>query len=374
MSDERLLETFLDLVRIYSPSRRESGVASYCARELSALGFEVDFDDAAFVTGSDTGNLIARLPGTGTGSERRRLVLSAHMDCVEPCEGVSPAIRRGAVFSDGTTVLGADDKVGIAVILECVRRRCESSAARPDLQVVLTVQEEVGLHGAKALAPERVSGADLCLVLDAEGPPGGIIVAAPTHYTFVATFEGRSAHAGVAPEHGVNAIALASRAVDRMRLGRLDDVTTANVGSIAGGSATNVVPSLVTMTGECRSLDRPRVEALRAEMDQTMREAAASGGGRADIAWTLEYESFAVAEDDPSTALLGEACADVGLEPLLLRTGGGSDANIFSALGVPTLAISCGMQNVHSVEESIELEDLHALAALIDSVIARLAV
>lgn len=369
MSDQRLLGTFLDLLRIDSPAGEEAGVAAYCANTLGALGFRVRTDAADVATGSNTGNVIAELAGTSG----RKLVLCAHMDCVEPCRGVRPVVRDGAVSSGGPTVLGADDKVGIAVIIESVRRACEASSPRPDLHVMLTVQEEVGLRGAKALSSADLEGTDLCLVLDAEGALGGLIVAAPTHYTFVATFAGRSAHAGVAPERGINAIALAARAIDVMELGRLDEMTTANVGSIQGGSATNVVPSLVTVTGECRSLERTRVEALRAAMDGAMRDAAAAGGGRVDVEWTLEYESFAVAEDDPAVTILRAACADVGLEPVLLHTGGGSDANVIATLGVPTLAVSCGMRDVHSVDETMRVDDLSTLAGLTDAVIARMA-
>jgi len=291
MSDERLLETFLDLVRVDSPSGEEGRVAEYCADALTALGFDVRFDDSAATTGSNTGNLIAERGGT----VGRTLVLSAHMDCVEPCRGVAPVVRDGAVFSAGDTVLGADDKAGIAVIIESCRRACESDAPLPTIRVILSVKEEVGLHGAKSLSAGDLEGVDLCLVLDAEGEPGGIVVGAPTHYTFVATFEGLAAHAGVAPEQGISAVSLAARAIDAMRLGRLDELTTANVGSIHGGSATNVVTPAVTITGECRSLDRSRVEALKAEMEAIMRESAEEGGGCLKIEWTREYESFALA-------------------------------------------------------------------------------
>ncbi|MDY0088344.1 MAG: M20/M25/M40 family metallo-hydrolase, partial [Coriobacteriia bacterium] len=237
MSTERLISRFLDLVRIDSPSGEEAAVAHHCATALEAMGFAVCTDDTMAVTGSDTGNLIAELPGTVAGAPV--LLLSAHLDCVEPCRGVEPVVRDGVVFSAGETVLGADDKAGIAAIFEALERVLADEAPRGDIRVVLTVGEERGLRGAKALDPASAA-ADLCLVLDADGEPGGIVTAAPTHYTFVAEFTGTAAHAGVEPEAGRSALVMAAAAIDAMVLGRLDEHTTANVGTISGGTATNV--------------------------------------------------------------------------------------------------------------------------------------
>ncbi len=364
----RLLETFLDLVRIESPSGHEASCASYCADALRSAGCTVRFDESARVTGSDGGNLIAELPGTVPAT----LVLSAHFDTVQPCTGVEPVVADGVVYSAGPTILGADDKAGLAAAIECVRRFAAGGAPRPTLRCVFTVQEEVGLVGAKALDPAHASG-DLCLVLDAAGSPGGIVVAAPTHYTFDAHFIGRAAHAGVSPEMGVSAIAIAADAIARMELGRLDDITTANIGTIAGGAATNVVAGRCDVTGECRSLERERVESLRAQMDATMRAAAADAGGQVEITWNLEYEGFRVDVDDPLAVLVERACRDVGLEPAMFTTGGGSDANILARSGVPVLALSCGMAGVHGTDEHITLEDLNALADLCCAVASRLA-
>lgn len=367
MSD-RLLSTFLDLVRIDSPSTREAACAQYCARELESAGCKVRFDDSAERTGSDTGNLIAELPGTSGGV----LVLSAHMDVVEPCTGVEPVVRDGLIFSAGDTVLGGDDKAGLASAIEVVRRLAEGGGEYPTIRCVFTVQEEIGLRGAKELSPQDTQ-ADLCLVLDADGAPGGIVTAAPTHYTFRAVLMGRASHAGVAPERGVSAIKIAADAVSRMVLGRLDESTTANVGSVHGGNATNVVPAHVEMTGECRSLDRERVEAVRSHMDAAMREAAAEAGGAVELQWTLEYEGFAIPDDHPTVEVVRLACVDAGVQPKTFRTGGGSDANVIAALGTPTLALSCGMTGVHGTEEEIAVADIESLTRLVEAVARRLA-
>lgn len=356
-ADERLLATFLDLVRIDSPSKRESACAAYCAAALEAAGCSVRFDNSAEKTGSDTGNLIAEFPGTAPGT----LVLSAHLDCVQPCEGVEPVIAGGIVTSAGETVLGADDKAGLAAAIECVRRLGERDGARPTVRCIFTVQEECGLCGAKALAPTEVAG-DVCLVLDADGTPGGIVTGAPTHYTFTAEFIGRASHAGVQPEAGVSAILMAADAIKRMPAGRIDERTTANVGTVEGGTATNVIAGRCRLTGECRSRDRATVESVKAQMDAAMKTAASEAGGSVEIEWTLEYEGFDVDPADPMLGAVSDACTAAGAQVRLYATGGGSDANIFAAKGVPTFALSCGMQGVHGTDEQIAVADLETLA------------
>lgn len=368
MDGARLLETFLDLVRIDSPTGSEGAVAQYCAHALVSAGCAVRFDDSAGATGSDTGNLIAVLPGTVPVT----LGLSAHMDCVEPCRGVDPRVVDGVIVSAGETVLGADDKVGLAAVIEAIRSLAESGLPHPEIKALFTVQEEIGLRGAKELTRADAE-CDLCLVLDADGAPGGIVVGAPTHHTFTARFDGKAAHAGVRPEAGISAIRMAAAAICGMELGRLDDHTTANVGSIRTDGATNIVAARCEVTGECRSLDRARVEAVRAEMDGAMKAAAAEHGGSVDIVWTREYEGFSAGEDDPAVRFVSAACDDAGLTPRLYTTGGGSDANVLAALGVDTLALACGMSGVHGCDESLAISDMESLTALVIAVARRMA-
>lgn len=365
----RVLDTFLDLVRIDSPTGREQRVARYLAEALTATGAEVRIDDSAVMTGSDTGNLLVRLPGTAPGAV---VALSAHMDCVQPCEGVEPVVTDGVVRSAGATVLGGDDKIGCAAIVETFRRLADSDAPRPEVRALFTVAEERGLLGAKSLDPAECV-ADLCLVLDADGAVGGIVTAAPTHYTFTATFTGRAAHAGVEPEAGVSAIGLAASAVGAMELGRLDEHTTANIGTIVGGSATNVVASRCDVTGECRSLVRERVEAVREAMDAALTRAASLGGGSVEVTWTLEYEGFAAADDAPAVTLVEDACRAIGIVPRRFATGGGSDANVLAAHGMPTLVLSSGMRKVHSVDEEVEVAELERLVDLLVTIVHRAA-
>ena len=368
MSDERLLETFLDLVRIDSPSGKEAVCAAHCARILESLGFAVRFDDSASVTGSDVGNLIAERPGQLPAV----FALSAHLDCVDPCCGVIPRIEDGIVISAGETILGADDKSGLAASLETFRRLVELGVPLPTLKAIFTVQEERGLVGAKHLDPTDAA-CDLCLVLDAEGRPGAIVVAAPTHYTFVAEFEGKASHAGVAHELGVSAIRMATDAISRMQLGRLDDATTANIGSVHGGTATNVIAAHCEVRGECRSLDPERVEAVKAAMHEALVAAARVAGGNVEIAWKREYVGFRFSPDHPLVQLVSAACRDAGIEPSTFNTGGGSDANVLAGMGVPALALACGMQGVHGTSEQIAVADLVAMTEICVATCLRLA-
>ncbi len=357
----RVLETFLDLARIPSPTGQESAVAGYVADALRRAGCEVRFDDTCAATGADTGNLIGTVPGTLSGGV---LAFSAHMDCVQPCEGVEPVVTGGVIRSAGETILGGDDKVGLAAIVEAVTRLAEQGVEHRSLKLLLTVSEEEGLLGAKALSAEDATS-ELCLVLDADGPVGGIVVGAPSHHTFAATFHGRAAHAGVEPEKGVSAIAMAADAISRMELGRLDGRTTANIGTIAGGSATNVVAPSCSLTGECRSLDAGRALAVRERMDSAMREAAKAAGGTVTVEWDHAYDSFTVPVDSPAVRLVMRACEVIGVEPHTYTTGGGSDANVFATHGVPTLVLGTGMTNVHSTDEELKVIELERLADLL---------
>jgi tripeptide aminopeptidase len=362
-----VLETFLEAVGIDSPSGEEAEFARWCERRLRAVGCSVRSDDSASRSGSDSGNLIAELPGAADGLT---VVLSAHLDTVMPGRGIRPVVEDGVVRSSGDTILAADDKAGVAALLEALERIAETGAVTAPVRVLLTTGEELGLQGAKALSAEDCAG-DLCLVLDAHGSVGGLVGASPTQYTFRAEFIGVPAHAGVEPEKGVSAIVMAANAICRMRLGRLDEATTANVGEIHGGTATNVVTASCVMRGECRSLDAGAAEALRREMDGAMEAAASASGGAVRVEWSMEYPGFAFAPDDPLVALVADACREAGVEPRVFSTGGGSDANVLAAKGLPSIVLSCGMTDVHGTSESIAVADLVSLADLIAAVLAR---
>lgn len=363
----RVLDTFLESVRIDSPSGEEARFGLWCADRLQRLGFSVRFDATADLAGSDSGNLIAERAGEASGPT---VVLSAHLDTVGPGRGIVPVVSGGVVRSSGDTVLGADDKAGVSAILDALERLSECGTPTAPVRVLLSTGEEIGLHGAKAMDPADCAG-DMCLVLDAHGAVGGVVTAAPTQYTFTAEFVGKPAHAGVEPERGVSAVAMAADAIARMHIGRIDAETTANVGEIHGGSATNVITASVRVRGECRSLDREKVERVRAEMDAAMRAAAGTFGGSVEIGWVLEYEGYRLDMTDPALELVCDALRATGREPELFPTGGGSDANVYAARGLTSIVLGCGMTDVHGTDEYIEVADLEALSALVAEVLAR---
>lgn len=365
MNPIRLLDLFCEIVRIESPSRHEAAMAARCADELRGLGFSVRFDDSAAQTGADTGNLVAHLPGTAPG----HVVLSAHMDTVQPCAGIEPVVEDGVVRSAGDTILSADDKAGVAAILEGVRSVVEEGAPRPDVTVLLTTCEELHLLGSGALAPDALPAGAPCYVLDADGAPGTVITGAPCHWTLEAVFAGRASHAGVVPEAGISAIQMAAAAIEAMPLGRLDEATTANIGVIAGGRETNVVPEACTLRGECRSLYPDRAEVQKAAMTVALEQAAARFGGSVDIDWTFSYGAVLYDEDDALVQTAARAARAAGLEPCFRHDGGGSDANVLAARGVRAVTLGVGMAAFHSPEEHISVADLEGTARLVEALV-----
>lgn len=367
MQPNRLLDLFLELVCIESPSRREAAMAARCERELRDLGFDVRFDGSAALTGSETGNLIAHLPGTAVG----HVVLSAHLDTVEPCADIRPVVEGGIVRSAGDTILSADDKAGVAAVLEALRSIVDSGEARPDVTVVLTTCEELSLLGSSALSVDELPAAAPFYVFDADGAPGTIVLGAPCHYTLRAEFTGRAAHAGVEPEAGASAIRMAAAAIERMELGRLDEATTANIGLIEGGREVNVVADCCTLAGECRSLHPERAETVRAAMTEALEQAAARFGGTVAADWRLDYGAVLYAEDDPLVQGVVEAARAAGLKPRFHCSGGGADANALAFRGVRAITLGIGMTGFHSVDEHISVADLEGTARLAEELVRR---
>jgi tripeptide aminopeptidase len=378
MNPERLLNTFLELVRIDSPSLQEGAVAAYCKTALEQAGCTVRFDDSAARTGSNTGNLIATLPArAGQGDKTSgtlapspsvplapsALFFSAHMDTVTPAEGIEPVVANGVITSAGETVLGGDDKAGVAAIIELVRVLAEGTMPHPEIGILLSVGEEIGLLGAREMTLEGFNG-EPCFVLDANGSPGVVIVGAPYHYLFTATFTGKAAHAGIEPEKGTSAIVLASEAIAAMGLGRLDEHTTANVGTITGGSAFNIVAGSCVVTGETRALDKQRVDEVNAQITAACTEAVQGTEGSVSIEWEEEYRGFRTDENDPLVQHVLGAARSLGLPAQVALTGGGSDANVFAEKGLRPLVLGTGMTDVHSPNESLAIKDLEDLARL----------
>lgn len=344
---DRFLADFLELVRIPSPSGKEREVAKAVKAKLEALGLIVEEDEAMKAFGGEQGNLIVKVPGNVDSAEP--LFFNAHLDTVVPCENVNPIVEGDKVRSDGTTILGADNKAGVCVLLEFLRVLKEDGIKHGPIEIVFTVAEEVGLLGAKHLDYSRIS-AKVGFVLDSGPPVNKVIVQAPSQKNLRAIVKGKAAHAGVSPEKGINAIQLAARAIAGMRLGRIDHETTANIGVIKGGLATNIVPEEVEIWGEARSHDPRKLDEQIAHMVALLENEAKKGGGNAEIEVTEVYRSFKVTEDDQPAKLIKAALAKMGLEPQWEITGGGSDANIFNAHGIKCVIICCGEESPHSPE------------------------
>lgn len=367
IQEQRLLQTVLDLVQIDSESRNERGVADYVTAKLQSLGYEVKEDDAGMQINGNAGNVIAYHAGTGIG---KSVLFCAHMDTVVPGNGVKPVVADGVVRSDGTTVLGGDDKAGIAAVLEALEAVKEAETAHGPIQIVFTVAEEVGLLGAKYLALEELHPVDAAFFFDSDGMPNQICVASPYHIDITATFHGKASHAGVEPEKGISAVQMAAKAIAAMQLGRLDEETTANIGIIQGGTATNVVAGETIIYGEARSLVKGKVEQQIAHMKMCCETAAKECGGTVDVQVEECYAAISLDENSTTVQLAKAAIQRIGMEPQMVKSGGGSDANVFCGKGIPATNIGCGMTNVHSVQEYLNLAELKAASEFILAVIA----
>ncbi len=367
MKEERLLQTILELVQIDSESKNERGVADYVIGKLQTLGYDVREDDAAAQTGGNAGNIIAYHAGNGTGAS---VLFCAHMDTVGPGNGVKPIVEDGMVRSDGTTILGGDDKTGIAAILEALEIIREEQIEHGPIQVVFTAAEEIGLLGAKALDINNLQPIDAAFFFDSSGMPDEICVASPYHIDLTATFHGKASHAGVEPEKGVSAVVMAANAISAMQLGRLDEETTANIGIIQGGTATNVVAGEAVIYGEARSLVQEKVEAQIAHMKQCCEQAAAQAGGTVNVDIHVCYAAIALDENTTTVQLAKKAIERLGMTPKLVKSGGGSDANVFCGKGIPATNIGCGMHKVHSVEEYLTIAEVAAAAEFVLAVAA----
>ena len=367
---QRMLDTFLRLAAIDSVSREEGAVVAAVRRELEAAGCAVAEDGAAYGIGGQAGNLIARLPGH---SAAPALLLNAHVDTVEPGRGIKPQVSATRIASDGTTILGADDKAGVACIIEVVRALDEDNLAHAPLEIVLTVSEEIGLLGAKQLDYSRIT-ARTGFVLDGDGPVGAITVSAPSHDSIRATITGRAAHAGVAPEKGINAIKIAADAITGMRVGRIDEETTANVGTISGGRASNIVPDRVEIVAEARSRDAAKLRRQTRHMVGRLKRAAQKSGGECAVEVNREYEAYNLPEDEAPVSVAAAAMRSLGIEPRFQATGGGSDSNIFNAHGIRTAVLSIGFDEPHATSEWLDIEQLELAARLVLTIAQRASV
>jgi tripeptide aminopeptidase len=354
--ESNVVKTFMELVAIDSESFAERKMADYISDRLRTAGWRCEEDDAGTKIGGNAGNIYACLPGYQNSDG---LVMIAHMDRVKPGNQVKASIRDGLIVSDGTTVLGADDAVGIAVMLE-IADYIKQNNCFTSLELVFTVAEEVGIKGAKYFDMDKIH-ARHGYTFDADGPVGTAVVAAPTHVQFVANVVGKAAHAGIAPEKGINAIKIVSHAIAEMKIGRVSDFTTSNVGTVAGGVATNIIPAGVEIKGEVRSHNEHELEENLAHIMEQLDKACRRFDGHFTMERETAYLSFKMDDNSETVRLFHEACR---CEEIAFRTawsGGGSDANIFNAHGKEILNLGSAFQKIHSVDECMAISDLENL-------------
>ena len=359
INEQRLVEHFCNLVKIDSESRNEKAIAEALAEQLGELGFEVH--KLAVPTEVSNGfNIYARLDGTLPGST----VFSCHMDTVTPGIGIEPIIEDGIIRSKGNTILGGDDKSGIAAIMEAVRCIQAEGQAHKTIEIAFTVFEEGGLFGSLNFDMSYIQS-EHAIVLDTGGPIGTIVNAAPGQQKVTATIKGRPAHAGLAPEEGISAIQVAADAITKMNLLRIDEETTANVGIVEGGQATNIVMPELKVVAEARSLNGEKLTAQVEHMISTFEASAKQFGAEVEIESTRAYDAFVIADDHPHILSIKSAFEKLGVTANTKRTGGGSDANNFNAKGLTTVNLSTGMAKVHTTEEYIAVKDMVSITEFV---------
>ncbi|MCJ7617371.1 MAG: M20/M25/M40 family metallo-hydrolase [Desulfobacterales bacterium] len=358
---DRLMETFTHLVGIDSVSKEEGPICLELRGIFESMGAETFVDTAGEKTGSNTGNLIARFKGN---IKCPPLLLNAHMDTVNPGKGISVIFKDGTFTSDGTTILGADDKSAIAIIIETIRILQENNLEYGPIEIVLTICEEIGLLGAKHLDYSLIT-ADYGYALDATDTEG-IVTRAPAANRIGFKVHGKDAHAGAAPEKGINAIWLASKAIAALDIGRIDHETTCNIGIIEGGIATNIVPNMVLVKGEARSHDKAKlskitdkiVSSFKNVIDNYKKSAPSDELPCLEIFIENDFSLTNIPDDNSVVSFACKAAENIGRNLVSKTSGGGSDANIFFEKGITVGVLGTGMKDMHTVRESVKLDDM----------------
>jgi tripeptide aminopeptidase len=362
-----VLPLFTELAALPSPPGEERAVADAVVRYLRDLGLHVDEDDSGSRIGSTMGNLLARLePTTGGGIP---IFLCAHLDTVPPAGPIDPVVEDGVVRNAAGTILGADNKAAVAVMLEAARVLLVENRPHAGVELLFTPKEEVGLVGAYAFDHERLR-ARIGYVYDMAAPIGTIILAAPSARKLTIRFHGRAAHSGMYPEEGRSAIAAAARAIADMRLGRLDDETTANVGIIRGGSARNIVPEWCELEAEARSLDDAKVVEVVQEILDVCTFAAGVAECEVETEVQGDYRAYRFSRGDLPVRLAAAALQRAGYEPRYETTGGAADANVFNERGLACVNLANGMADIHTPDERISVDDLTGMVEVTLALVA----
>jgi tripeptide aminopeptidase len=351
----RLNETFQALCRIESPSRHERACADRVAGELRAMGLEVEEDDAGTRVASTAGNLLTRIPGRG----ETTILLCAHLDTVPLTAPVEPVVVDGGWENANDGILGADNKSAVAILIE-LARRLVANPPEVGVELLFTVCEEISLRGSKEFDAEKLRSS-FGYVFDHATPIGEIVLAAPSHQRLFAEMQGRAAHAGVRPEAGRSAVAAVAQAVAAMRLGRLDDETTANIGMIAGGTAINVIPERCRIEGEVRSVDEQKLQAALTDMIDRLQDAANTSECDLDVTVERMFDGYKTSPRAPRVTIAERALRGCGYEPRHIATGGASDANALNAAGFDCINLADGSERNHQPDERISIDALEGM-------------
>lgn len=350
---DRLVKTFMDIVRIDSVSGEEDEIAADLTRRLEELGLTVEVDDF--------GNLIANPPHydpQNPDTDDVPLLLSVHIDTVDPGRGIDPRVEDDVIRSDGTTIVGGDAKAGVAAVLEALESLKEDGTPQLPYQIALTREEETGLHGARHLDFSKIHAKE-AVVFDGEGPVSTVTVAAPTYIGFTIEIVGRAAHAGVEPEKGISAIRVAAELITRLPQGRLSKDTTFNIGLIEGGSVRNTVPENAKIVGEFRSQDLEAIDNIGLEIAEALETVRVMYPEAVlDQHMHTEFEHYEFGEEDPTYQRVARALESLGLEPSMKPSGGGTDGNVFRLRGITSVVVGMADNGMHTVREHVKVPEL----------------
>lgn len=366
INKDRVIARFMEMVQIDSESGQEREMIDYMTDLFQGWGYEVIEDNAAARAGTGAGNLLVNIPGQI--DSHYKLMFTAHVDTVVPGKGIVPVIRDGYIYSQGETILGGDDKAGLASIIEMVEVLRENQLEHGDIQLAITVSEEIGLVGAKNF-DQGLLKSNMGIALDSNGDVGRMIMQGPVQKTMVIDIKGKSAHAGIAPEEGISAIEIMADAISQMPLGRIDEDTTANIGIVQGGKATNIVCDQVKINAEARSVIRTKLDEQIEKMEEAVRSAVAKRGGEYSFVVTEEYPEFSFDKEDPEVQLVARSMARIEVKPVYAKSGGGSDANIFNGYGIKTINLGIGMEGIHTTNERIAIDQIHEMSALLVEIV-----
>ena len=354
---ERLTKTFCDLVSIDSPSGEEEKVRDFIENKLLEMGFQINIDRYV--------NLIANTEK----STKENIILSAHMDTVEPGRGIIPVVDKDTIYSKEDTILGGDCKAGLTGILEALDSLKENNHELKNLTLIFTREEEVALQGARHLDFSNINGKK-AIIFDGEGPPSVITSSSPTYVGFDIEIIGRAAHAGVEPEKGISAIKIATNLINKLPQGRLDEETTFNIGRIEGGTVRNAVPSNLYIEGEFRTSSIETMDnlnqSLKTAVEDTMNEIEES---QINLKSEIQFEKFTIEKDNSALKVVLNSLDKLGLTPTLKGSGGGTDGNIFMKNDIVSVVIGMGVKGMHTINENVSIPDLIDCANLCENII-----